>query len=206
MEMKPILFNTEMVRAILEGRKCVTRRTIKWGDVRAVLNSPARRNTPDLSDRQFLEKLVPCRYEVGDILYVRECWSVDALPMGGNVAAPMYTADYTDSELRMLRERRFRWHPSIHMPKELARIFLRVVDVSARRLQEITADEALSEGVEITPNRMTVAERENYYTACFGALWDTTNKTKDKPLYGWDGNPWVWVIKFERCEKPEGTV
>lgn len=74
--MKPILFNTEMVRAILDGRKGATRRIIPWDKVNAVLNSPARKSNPDVLDEVFVRNLCDCRYAVGDILYVRETWAV----------------------------------------------------------------------------------------------------------------------------------
>lgn len=74
MAIKPILFNTEMVRAILDGRKTCTRRIIKAEKVDNVLNSPARKSNPDITDAQFIKCLVDMKYEPGDILYVRETW------------------------------------------------------------------------------------------------------------------------------------
>ena len=98
-----------------------------------------------------------------------------------------------------------RWRPSIHMPKEAARIFLRVTDVRVERLQEITEEGAKAEGAN---NGIGVADkiRESAIQR-FQKIWDSTiprhpNKFKRYP-YRWSDNPWVWVIKFERCEKPE---
>ena len=81
-----------------------------------------------------------------------------------------------------------RWHPSIHMPKEAARLFLRATGVRVERLQDIDDDGVVAEGLKIGD--------------AFDVLWDSTIKPADLPLYGWDANPWVWVIEFERCEKP----
>ena len=199
--MKPILFNTEMVRAILEGRKKVTRRVILWDTVNGVLASSARKNCPDITDAQFVRVLCDCRYHVGDILYVREKWSVDAPPIGKGQGEPVYAADYTERELVCLAEKKFRWKPSIHMPKDMARIFLRVTDVSVERLNQITADGALMEGIAPNQEPMPLIRREQYYRGCFAALWDTTTNNRD--MFGWDANPWVWVVRFERVEKPE---
>lgn len=87
-----------------------------------------------------------------------------------------------------------RWHPSIHMPKEAARIWLKVTSVRAERLQDITEDGAEAEGAI-----------DRIYTARehFIEIWDRTIKKSDLDIYGWYANPWVWVIEFERCEKPK---
>lgn len=200
MKLRPILFNTEMVRAILEGRKCVTRRLIKpQPKNEIVLHCGVWQETH--SGSNGLRVFSP-PYKVGDILYVRENWAMDALPIE-KAYGTVYMADYTDKELQMLKERHFKWKPSVHMPRDLARIFLRVTNVRIVRLKDITADESLMEGIPPCLDPMPVGNREAYYCACFGALWDTTMKPEDKRKYGWDANPWVWAIRFERCEKPE---
>ena len=201
--MKPVLFNTDMVRAILQGRKCVTRRIIPWDKVNAVLNSPARKNNPDVLDEVFVRKLCDCRYAVGDVLYIREKWAVDALPMAPGQDATIYAANFTEQELQEMKVRKFRWKPSIHMPRDKARIFLRVTEVRPERLQDITAEEAMLEGIEVNPADLKGESREHYYRACFAALWDTTIRPEEKYKFGWDANPWVWVIHYERIEKPE---
>lgn len=198
--MKPILFNTDMVRAILECRKKVTRRLIK----------PIPKCDVHYYKGHWEEKL-PLRgghfltfrppYQVGDILYVREKWSMDALPMEQCTDATVYAADYTERELLELVQKHFRWRPSIHMPKDKARIFLRVTDIRAERLHQITADGALMEGVLPNTEPLPIGRREQYYRGCFAALWDT--RTNDRETTGWDANPWVWVIRFERIDKPE---
>ena len=115
-----------------------------------------------------------------------------------------------------------KWHPSIHMPKEAARIWLKVTNVRVERLQEITEDQTEEEGFLFTPPCLHMTG-ENYCDIdgpctseikycdmgageLFGkVLWNSTIKKSDLTRYGWDANPWVWVIEFERCEKPEGV-
>lgn len=101
------------------------------------------------------------------------------------------------------------WKPSIHMPKEAARIWLKVTDVRIERLQDVTEDGAKAEGA--IDNRGFIHSPENEYDRIHTArehfikIWNSTIKKFDIDRYGWDANPWVWVIEFERCEKPEGV-
>ena len=93
------------------------------------------------------------------------------------------------------------WKPSLFMPKEAARIWLKVTDVRVERLQEITIDGIRNEGLSsmaVHAGDMEIAMEE------WKNLWNSTIKKPDINHYGWDANPWVWVIEFERCEKPEG--
>lgn len=176
--MKPILFNTEMVRATLDNRKTVTRRVVKPQHLR-VLDSPYHKEHPETPDKVLLERLCRPPYLLGDLLYVRETWCQPA------AHTFWYKADSTVQNIK--------WRPSIHMPREAARILLRVTDVRVERLQDITDEQAEKEGC-------------NDYTSTalgFFDVWDSTIKPKDRDLYGWAANPWVWVIEFERCEKPE---
>lgn len=187
---KPILFNTEMVRAILEGRKTVTRR---------VVNHKHLRGLEDLTAKK-IQRACIAPYKIGDILYVRETWQYGG-PLDGNerVIEPMryyYAADgdpftYWLNEDGTCHEG-MKWRPSIHMPKEAARIFLRVTDVRVERLQHISREGAIAEGCNAA---VPVLE--------FKRIWDNTIKPTDLDLYGWSANPWVWVIAFERCERPE---
>ena len=201
MSTKPILMNTEMVRALLEGRKTVTRRVVKKPQIDAVLSSPARLENPDIEDFKFIKCLCDAPCEPGDALWVRETWQfipcIDCrlYVHGGCRDTPVtyevkdsvsegcfvYRADYPEPD-------RLYWHPSIHMPRQAARIFLRVTGVRVERLQDIDDDGVLSEGLEIG--------------APFDELWNRTVKPKDCPLYGWEANPWVWVIGFERISRP----
>ena len=181
---RPMLFNTEMVRAILEGWKTETRRRVRAEQAAAVLSSPARAGSKGIPDHQFIEVLCDAPCEVGDILWVRETWTV--VPGGSYV----YKAS-----VECPGAWRGTWRPSIHMPKEAARLFLRVTEVRAERLQEITPEGIRDEGTQgkhfQAPTR-----------GAFADLWDGTVKPADRPIYGWAENPWVWVIRFERVDRP----
>lgn len=200
--MKPILFNTEMVKAILDGRKATTRRVIKPQPVKFVevsngLLAGCRCDNlyPDYGGR-----LIKCPYEKGDILYVREtfCSAYDG-------EAYFYFADKCTNreQKKLLDYDDVCWRPSIHMPKEAARIFLKVTEVRAERLQDIDDEGAKSEGANINAGfeekmRQGAIDR-------FAEIWNSTVKKSDLGNYGWNANPWVWVISFERSEK-EGAV
>lgn len=186
--MKPILFNTAMVRAILDGRKTVTRRLVRPASLIG-LRDEYRAHFEGYTDEEIVN-LSAKPYYPGDVLYVRETW---AEWDGGYVykeagAISAYPASFVDC-----------WRPSIHMPKEAARIFLRVTAVRAERLQSMREDDARKEGSPMRP----IAREIWSYRKGFQGLWDSTIKPADRPLYGWDANPWVWVIEFERCERPE---
>lgn len=224
MAIKPILFNTEMVRAILDGRKSCTRRLVKL--------QPDEKHTYPLGfvTDSTEKKEVRCfgfgideyggsiqyakpPYQPGDILYVREtfawcpCWDcgLDTIPDGcknpviydskkKEHGCYIYRASCEDNEYPCVDT----WHPSIHMPKEAARIFLKVTDVRVERLQEISGAELTREGIDLY--------QSNYIKAAFDEfkmLWNSTIKKSDLGRYGWDANPYVWVIEYERCEKPE---
>ena len=193
MAIKPILFNTEMVRAILDGRKSCTRRLVKF------LSGENPKWTGYIKDGAMLYngKNEPCirtqPYQSGDILYVRETWHK-------GLERYIYRADYSDTEkfYRDGKEIEMKWHPSIHMPKEAARIWLRVTNARVERLQEITPEQIGREGVETEYPHVLNGEEKRY---AFSTLWNGTIKKSNIDRYGWDANPWVWVIEFERCEK-----
>ena len=206
----PILFNTEMVRAILDGRKTVTRRILKH-DTRALLNSPYCKTHPEVPDKQIIEKLCKSPYEQGDVLYVRETWCSRY-----DGEKYFYLADKCTKreEKKLLDYGEVKWRSSIHMPKEAARIFLKVKDVRVERLQDITEKQAESEGLKFKamycPKDDTFVEIQNpsidsgaTYKNGFAKTWNSTIKKSDIEKYGWNANHWVWVIEFERCEKPE---
>lgn len=206
----PILFNTEMVRAILDGRKTVTRRILKH-DTRALLDSPYCKTHPEVPDKQIIEKLCKSPYEQGDVLYVRETWCSRY-----DGEKYFYLADKCTKreEKKLLDYGEAKWRSSIHMPKEAARIFLKVKDVRVERLQDITEKQAESEGLKFKamycPKDDTFVEIQNpsidsgaTYKNGFAKTWNSTIKKSDIEKYGWNANPWVWVIEFERCEKPE---
>lgn len=226
MAIKPILFNTEMVRAILDGRKSCTRRLVK-NDVEAVLNSPYHKAHPEVEDKQIISKLCNPPYQPGDILYIRETWAwcpcwdcgldVEETGCGHEQEQKyndekkehgcyIYRASCADNEYPSVDT----WHPSIHMPKEVARIWLKVTNVRVERLQEITEDGCIAEGIYPSNCRgcnatfgCDTCPHEGYDEVDeFADLWNSTIKKSDFDCYGWDANPWVWVIEFERCEKP----
>lgn len=212
MSIKPILFNTDMVRAILANEKTQTRRIVKpnYQDDQYCLRAATNQHTGE----KYLEKLdededpfpnprfVFSPYEIGDILWVRETWSTtDKCGLypnwPNNGIHYMYKAD--DPTCDAAKEAR--WYPSIHMPKEAARIFLRVKEVRVERLQSITSYGCVKEGIS---KDILYALKERMTKGIFATLWESTLKKADLPKYGWDANPLVWVIEFERCEKPEG--
>lgn len=193
---KPILFNYEMVRAIKEGRKTVTRRIVSqsvWENF--VFEGGKVINYLD-KKRNILESpLYKAPYQPGDILYVREKWCENPNYKEFYYAAkraPGVSAPYG-----------LRWRPSIHMPNEAARIWLKVTDVRVERLHTMTLDDYLNEGVSVRPEAFN--DPENAYLQAkenFIAIWDGTIKQANREIYGWDANPWTWVIAFERCDKP----
>lgn len=121
-------------------------------------------------------------YQSGDILYVRETWAE-------GIDGYAYKADHADSE-------GWGWRPSIHMPKEAARLFLRIRSVRVERLREMVLGDVLQEGIR---------EAETYAETWgrWHSTWNSTIKTADRPLCGWEENPWVWVISFERISREE---
>lgn len=190
--MKPILFNIEMVRAIMEGRKTVTRRVVKPQPKGAhtVLDCDDYEQTFDMlcgnggEGGVFLDWAgtikAPCW--AGDILWVRETWAKN--PFGDGYIYPTEVPGAGQ-----------KWKPSIHMPREAARLFLRVTDVRVERLQDINLDPP-------GPKNQVVREGLRYLSD-FIAVWDRTIKPADLHLYGWDANPWIQVIEFERISKDE---
>ena len=198
MSTKPILFNTEMVRAILGGRKTCTRRLIKH-NVDAMLNSPYHKEHPEVEDKQIISKLCLPPYQPGDVLYVRETWS----EWTGGYVYKAWSSPFPQAGAYLGEK----WHPSIHMPKDAARIWLKVTEVRVERLQEITEDGAILEGA--IDNRGFIHAPDDEYNHIHSAkehfmnIWNSTIKKSDLDRYGWDANPWVWVIAFEPCEKPK---
>lgn len=188
MAIKPILFNTEMVRATLEGRRsCISLKI----PIDIVNNCDVETDGTLLSYENnygdFIKPVKLCQYQPGDILYVRETWK--KAPNGY-----YYYEDWQRNDIADITK----WKPSIHMPKEAARIWLKVTDVRVERLQEITEEQAKLEGCNsgmLTGPCTARGQFEN--------LWNSTIKKSDLDLYGWDANPRVWVIEFDRCEKPE---
>lgn len=195
MAIKPILFNGEMVRAILDGRKTCTRRILKGGipfDEKAEYWNVLKKGewSGPICSEYFIKQCSP--YKPGDILYVRETWCGLPVNEAGHFRGHPIYYYRADGDLRP-EGWRGAWHPSIHMPKEAARIWLKVTGVRVERLQDMTDDDAEAEGCF------------DYTSTALGFpdIWESTIKKSDLDSYGWAANPWVWVIEFERCEKPK---
>lgn len=200
----PILFNGDMVRAILDGRKTVTRRLIKPKQLIGILPDKCKNGMPekflkekkymfkpycDMTDTELIKTSYNPPYQPGDILYVRETWSE-----GYEEGTYIYRASDKLAGLPTFKESsKLIYHPSIHMPKEAARIWLKVTDVRVERLQEITSEQICREGVEVEYPHVLNGEEKRY---AFSTLWNSTIKKSDLDRYGWDANPWVWIIEF----------
>lgn len=217
MSTKPILFNTEMVRAILDRRKSCTRRLVKPEPQGYFEVSEEPLYIYDTDGNQG--KITP-PYQPGDILYVRETWHKYIKRVGKGESCRFaefygYRASVANSE-----DADEPWRPSIHMPKEAARIWLKVTDVKVERLQEMKPVDVIKEGAYPDCWNCLNTYEESGSQCCYGTeeecsqcdgvmmewekLWNSTIKKSDLDSYGWDANPWVWVIEFERCEKPKG--
>lgn len=216
MAIKPILFNTEMVRAILEGRKTCTRRVVKYKydntqmevktdkygsrliEIQCDVEGETYGKNSDGSTwrrlRPFIEKKPP--YRRGDILYIRETWGE-----GYAEGTYIYKADDKLAELPTFKKAsKILYHPSIHMPKEAARIWLKVTDVRVERLQNIDGKGCVQEGIEEEPLKDV---GEEFAKGMYHDLWDSTIKKSDRDRYGWTANPYVFVIEFSKIDKPE---
>ena len=233
MSVKPILFNTEMVRAILDGRKTCTRRVIKPQPdekhiypLGYVTDSTEKKNVGcfgfGIDEYSGSVQYAKQPYHPGDILYVREtwqCWRAHRYEAtadirfraGGDDVRLQFANGSTDSidryDFDTFVHKWFshngEWKPSLFMPKEAARIWLKVTDVRVERLQDITSEQIGREGVEVEYPHVLNGEEKRY---AFSTLWNSTIKKSDLDRYGWDANPWVWVVEFERCEKPEDNL
>ena len=236
--MKPILFNTEMVKAIMDGRKTVTRRLVKNPPNNVYAGRCALGS--GLFDEATHMRVVEPPFKTGDILYVRETWRVKSASYPPGRCEIEYRAGGTATfdEIVALPTVKGEWRPSIHMPKKAARIFLRVKCVRAERLQDITVEQVAAEGIDDTVPSEDSEDLCNYcplpdsakgvhcyggsvymcagrcckeamdyweeeFIGEFAGLWESTIKDKDIGDYGWDANPWVWVIEFEKISKEE---
>lgn len=222
MKTKPILFSGPMMRALLEGRKTQTRRILKWpGD----MPSPHKVDTDlgffILRWSSGLRQDVNMQFRPGDYLWVRETWNAFQFSQDGDEAWPTPKIP-TLEEIREMDELAYRygapqiihresdrahkwfadqkWRPGIHMPRFASRLTLRVTNVRAERLQGISKEDALAEGVH--PDEQNWAPgriySENMPAHLFGMLWDSLN---EKRGFGWDVNPWVVANTFELIHK-----
>ena len=213
---KGLIFNSEMVRAILDGRKTQTRRPIKWKQTRFTEIGEREDGSkwPWSEDAEHAcDFWHPCPFgAVGDRIWVRETWSSDFANYYPNDRV-WYAADNNRQlDIDMVDGVRgiyspesdvhvpFRWHPSIHMPRWASRILLEITDVRVERLNAISQADAIAEGAPPSHPSIDCVSQEygfpDFSRSWFGQTW--------QHIYGeesWDANPWVWVIKFKRIEE-----
>lgn len=221
MKTKPILFSTEMIHANLEGRKSQTRRVID--EKHSGFLEYAFKNKKNLAD--WISK--NAKYQMGDILWVRESWQVSRFGIYFS------RARCPEHEVKEVK-----WRPSIHMPKKAARQFLKVINIRVERLQDISENDAIAEGIERFENSLFNETRYRDYTdgkrrdkdfnlypeeakrvgyshfggnpwpdwrdpiSSFQTLWQSINGKK----IPWESNPFVWVYEYEIIEKPENFL
>lgn len=190
MKARPILFSPEMVRALLAGRKTQTRRVIAKPEYYGCLTGDCPHDHKD----QCAEAMAGfCHYgAVGDLLYVREAHYIIGEHPGAWSGSRWthYRADASNN-LNDPAQWSGPWKPGIHMPRAASRLTLRVTDVRVQRLQEITWDDAIAEGVQPGPRGWQFGYCEP--RSAFGSLWDSINAERG---YGWNVNPWVWCLSF----------
>ena len=204
---RPILFSGEMVRAILDGRKTQTRRVVKPKANEKWLDWITDKNGNRLYDSNGNKRLlissengkeISCPYGVpGDLLWVREThyrWTGCGAPPRANFNRDRCYVDHPEL-LAMSRSGQIVSVPSIHMPRWASRITLRVTDVRVERVQEITHNDALSEGVDDVDQAPYGYSAYSYAIANFRRLWESINAARG---FGWDANPFCWVVSFER--------
>lgn len=225
MKEHPIIFKTEMVKAILEGKKTQTRRVMNpqpeegYGSITVGYYHPTKVNK---DGEQYPGDEVFGAYtddgewgwispygQVGDHLWVRETWatskrldrfSPNYIGKAGTVALWYKT---NDNQIDNPIEVRGKWRPSIHMPRWASRITLEITNIRVQRLQDVSADDAFEEGMskEIATHlglSTHESQEEFNFTACrrvFHELWDSINSKRG---YSWGNNPFVWVLSFNK--------
>jgi hypothetical protein len=204
--MKPIIFSTPMARAVLEGKKNMTRRVINWRAGRVTFlphTDPYNDKNVIIKGFSFNPKKdyghafnVAAHYKAGDILWVREAFAKTEDGKYIYRADPIF--DGTDKGGFA-----WSWNPSIHIPKEAARLFLEVKNVRVERVQDISERDVVREGITILsfvrPDEKTKLKfRGGTFITEFKHHWDSLNAKRG---YSWENNPWVWVIEFMRTEK-----
>ena len=217
---KPILFNTENVKAILGGLKTETRRIAHINtEFGCRSNQEHYFIRDDFADSQYTgyvckhcgfgvspphtkypvgSSFIRPQYEIGDILYIRETWTELETVHG----VPYYAYKADDDTLHHSAGENFTcWHPSIHMPKTVARTFLQITDVRLERLQDITECGTAKEGIRTDIQSLRFDDPdyvENWGgIQLFQSLWDRTIQPEKLKDFGWSANPWVWVYEFK---------
>jgi hypothetical protein len=206
MKQRPILFSTPMVQAILEGRKTMTRRVIKPQPETTLYDVKMGYWSEYPNDLKH--PYVKCKHgEIGDVLYVRETWR-KYLSEDGNEIIDFAADDHemlylTDGDGFQVfnkdgSEKFVPYRPGIHLPKKHSRIWLRITDIRVEKLQDISEEDAKKEGVNSSNYTGIGVDELKVNRYAFRDLWDKINGDES-----WLQNPWVWVISFERIEKPE---
>lgn len=190
---KPIsLFNDEMILAIQDGEKTVIRRVIKGVPKcaeKVFKKAIETKGCFNITHKNGKKVIIRPPYKVGDFLYVQETWSEDKHNY-------LYRADFPYEDLEKLKNI-MRWGSPKCMPRKAARKFLRVTDVRVERLQDITLEQICREGIICEEPYILNGIEKRY---AFQSVWNSTVKKSDLDKYGWDANPWVWVIEFEKVE------
>jgi len=197
----PILFSTEMVKAILAGRKTQTRRICKVPihDVDRLDPSYGPFTCDEYGDCH--ETITYSKVHVDDLLWVRETWAPipEARPSGYFSNPELINKDFWYRASNCLPSWGGPWKPSIHMPRKACRLTLKVTNVRLERLHDISEEDAVAEGAAdyLATGQAHEINLMHYARNLFCELWDSINKDRG---YGWDANPWVWVYDFEvRC-------
>lgn len=219
---KPILFSTEMVQAILAGRKMQTRRVVNPQPIKFRTEFPIPVSDAIKDNKALIKKgyallgtsgplsgytYGKSKYQPGDILWVRETY-IDV----GEKADQYFGGVRFHYKANQNFVGCWPWKPSIFMPKEAARIFLKITNVRVERLQDISEEDAIAEGVKkgIFRNGPNTIKEEfqlefnvhGHHKDGFKFIWQSINAKK----HPWESNPWVWVYEFERIEKPENFL
>lgn len=215
--------NYAMTRAILDGRKTSIRRPIKFSGhkVSDLLSSKPTRSASyafsayNCRTGQKVGVFLKPRHRFGDIIYVREPFAeTSSLSDICDTDGPVFMSDFSPTDLRELRDKGFRWKPPILMPKEYARIFLRVKRVWPEHLNDISESCAIREGIYAYESRKDgrskkytfSSAKENLYPSAlnaFSKFWDSTILSPDLPVFGWSADPMVWVYEFEVISREE---
>jgi hypothetical protein len=223
MKTRPILFSAPMVRALLDGTKSQTRRALKPQPPLDVGSLSAEVIAPTIVDRHGNEDAgadvfgcttddgdwcLRCPYgEPGELLWVRETFTIKDKALDGLEYPPFYRSDVTDSHGLCFATddgpryvEQLKWTSSIHMPRWASRLTLRITDVRVQRLQEISQDDALAEGIDTEGDAYLEVERaisagvcpHHVEVATYAWLWDSINGAGS-----WASNPWVWALTFD---------
>ena len=205
MKERPILFSSEMVRAILEGRKTQTRRVVK--SLVSINHSGLSHDPMVLHDGDWIKPNEWSPYgQPGDRLWVRETWGLtpeldlqllkdDLTPIDISIDDAQhvgYKADCSGANAVT------KWRPSIYMPRWASRIMLEIVSVRVERVQDANAESYIEEGIHVSMYEPAGKSTGNPEEAAFKTLWDSINAKRG---YSWDSNPWVWVIEFKVVEE-----